>query len=158
MGSDLALYWLLCASYGVDFKLFAQHYPSSVAHKSHYLRQIYQVFSSDAQRLYQASEDHCIATEVFFCAHSVLQDYQLRLDRDALGQHTGVQALRRVLHTTVQVVRVVVSAAAAGKAARSPLYAAHTDLLGRCGDYYSSNATAGRSVSQHSLLLCHVFT
>jgi len=155
VGSEMVLHWLLCASFGVDFKFFAQHYPSTVTNKSHYLRQIYQVFSADAQRLYAASRDHCIAAEVFFCAHSVLQDYLLRLDSRALtggssssssggvGGAGGVHALKTVLQAVVGTVKKFHQSKH-----DSAMAQAYLSLMGTYGDYYASSGALGRSVSR----------
>jgi len=158
VGSELVLFWLLSASYGIEFKFFTQHYPSSTPHKSSYLRQIYQVFSADAQRLYAASSDHCIATEVFASVHAVLQDYLLRgVSSTSRRSNTSgasctshnsidrvpspVESLQTILRTTVHTVQAYHQ-----KQPTSGMAQVYLSLLGTYGDYYLNEGTVGRAV------------
>lgn len=134
------LFWLLSASFGIEFKFFTQHYPSSTPHKSSYLRQIYQVFSADAQRLYAASRDHCIASEVFASVHAVLQDYLLRGVGNAGNK--SVAMLHTILRTTVRTVQAYHQ-----KQPEAGMAQAYLSLLGTYGDYYLSEVAVGRAVS-----------
>ena len=151
VGSELVLFWLLSASFGVEFKFFTQHYPSSTPHKSSYLRQIYQVFSADAQRLYAASSDHCIAHEVFASVHAVLQDYLLRGEGNvrnksgtngARGPASPVESFRTILSTTVRTVQAYHQ-----KQPTAGMGQAYLSLLGTYGDYYLHDGAMGRAVS-----------
>ncbi len=158
MGSELVLFWLLSASFGIEFKFFTQHYPSSTPHKSSYLRQIYQVFSADAQRLYAASNDHCIATELFASVHAVLQDYLLRgvssanCRSNTSGGSTAsntsnarvpspVEALQTILRTTVHTVQAYHQ-----KQPTVGMAQAYLSLLGTYGEYYLHEGAKGRAV------------
>ena len=147
------LFWLLCASFGIEFKFFTQHYPSPTPHKSSYLRQIYQVFSADAQRLYAASSDHCIAHEVFASVHAVLQDYLLRGvgnvqsrsstsgANGARGPASPIESLRTILSTTVRTVQTYNQ-----KQPTAGMDQAYLSLLGTYGDYYLHEGAMGRAV------------
>lgn len=102
-----------------------------------YLRQIYQVFATDAVRLYQASSDHCIGAELFSAAHAVLQDRHLR------GDEVDISGLKDVLQSSVR----LVSQYQASSSIELPLKSAYNSLLFTYGEYYNDNHSYFRPVS-----------